>query len=396
MTCFFCKIASVLLAYALSGGAASGAEEPQVIVDSNLGGEVVALNLPEGRINQGELRGLLDELNGLLAGLDEQDHRLSSRIDALATQAATERAQLRRAVEGLNDDAAALNQAIASVSAELETAMEEFETAAERLEQANRSSRDEFRQSTEALGGELDRIDQAVFSLDVARQGFAGRLTQFESLLEQRALQVDQQVLAVADSVDGVRDSVEDRYGSMQTDVFQRSLIGLAALIALTIVIVLVAKQLGSRQRSVAGELKESLNRTQEEQNRLDLKLSELLESQLNEAPAGSVEDNDFFINLADEINRMRKRFARMPADTKGIKPLGKALERLERGMEERGYEIVDMLNKPYAEGMNVKPRFVSDDSLPLGEQKITNIIKPQVSFNGKVVQVAEIEVSVG
>ena len=389
MTCSFRKIGIVLLAHALSGGAASGEEEPQATVGSGLDGEVVTLNLPEGRINQGELRRLLDELNGFLAQLDQQDHKLSSRIDALNAQAATERALLRRDVDGLNDDSVALDEAINSLSAELET------TTA-RLEQDDRSMRNEFRQSTEELSRELDRIDQAVVSLDAAREEIARRLTQFDSLLQERAAQVDQQVLAVEDSVDGVRDSVEDRYGLVQADVFKRSLIAVAALVALAIVIFLVAKRLGERQRSVAGELQESLERTQEEQNRLDLKLSELLERQLNEAPAATGEDHDFFIGLADEINRMRKRLARMPADTKGIKPLEKALERLERRMEEMGYEITDMLGEPYIEGMVVEPRFIADDSLPLDEKRITNIIKPQVSFGGKIVQVAEIEVSVG
>ena len=383
------NIAITMMVYVLLGGAASGQEAPQAILDSRTEGEVVTLNLPEGRISQSELRSLLEELKGLLTGLDQQDRLLLSRIDALTAQAATERAQLRSAVDGLNDDVTALNEAIGSLSAELET------TTA-RLEQADRSSREEFRQSTEELSGELDRIDQAVASLDVAREEIARRLTEFGSLFEQRAAQIDQQLLAIADSVDGVRDSVEDRYGLVQTDVFQRSLIGLAALVALAIVIFLVAKRLGARQRAAAGELQESLDRTQEEQNQLDLKLSELFERQLNEAPAAAGEDHDFFINLADEINRMRKRFARMPADTKGIKPLQKTLERLERGLEERGYEIADLLGEPYSEGMIVNPRFVSDDSLPSGEKRITNIIKPQVSFGGKVVQVAEIEVSVG
>lgn len=383
------------MTFVLSGGAATGQEAPQSILDST-DGEVITLNLPDGRINQDELGRLLNELNLVLTRLDEQDRRFSSRIDALTAQAANERAELRRAVDDLDADAAALNEAIAFVSAELETVMGELETTTARLEQADRSSRDEFQQSTKELGGELDRIDQAVNSLDVAREGLSERLAQFERVLEQRALQVDQQVLALADSVDGVRNSVEDRYGLVQTDVFQRSLIGLAALGALAIVIFLVAKRLGARQRSAAGELQESLDQTQEEQNQLDLKVSELLERQLNEAPSAAGEDHEFFINLADEINRMRKRFARMPADTKGIKPLEKTLERLERGLDERGYETADLLGEPYIEGMVVKPRFVSDESLPAGEQRITNIIKPQVSYGGKVVQVAEIEVSVG
>ena len=59
-----------------------------------------------------------------------------------------------------------------------------------------------------------------------------------------------------------------------------------------------------------------------------------------------------------------------------------------------KGYEIVDMLGKPYKEGMRVVANFVQDDTLPEGEQVITRIIKPQVNFNGVMIQTAQIEVS--
>ena len=39
---------------------------------------------------------------------------------------------------------------------------------------------------------------------------------------------------------------------------------------------------------------------------------------------------------------------------------------------------------------------FVTDENLKKGDQIITRIIKPQVNFNGKMVQSAQIEVSIG
>jgi hypothetical protein len=39
---------------------------------------------------------------------------------------------------------------------------------------------------------------------------------------------------------------------------------------------------------------------------------------------------------------------------------------------------------------------FKPDDAMAPGEQRITRIIKPQVNFNGQMIQAAEIEVSVG
>ena len=52
------------------------------------------------------------------------------------------------------------------------------------------------------------------------------------------------------------------------------------------------------------------------------------------------------------------------------------------------------MLNKPYVERMKVVANMVTDDSLPEGSQIITGIIKPQILYNGTMIQSAEITVS--
>ena len=43
---------------------------------------------------------------------------------------------------------------------------------------------------------------------------------------------------------------------------------------------------------------------------------------------------------------------------------------------------------------MKVVANFVSDENLKDGEQIITGIIKPQVNYNGKMIQAAQITVS--
>jgi len=78
----------------------------------------------------------------------------------------------------------------------------------------------------------------------------------------------------------------------------------------------------------------------------------------------------------------------------KGYKQLSKGIERIKDNFKAKGYEITDMLGKPYVEGMKVVANFVPDESLPEGSQIITGIIKPQILFNGTMIQAAEITVS--
>ena len=85
-----------------------------------------------------------------------------------------------------------------------------------------------------------------------------------------------------------------------------------------------------------------------------------------------------------------------MPDGTKGVQPLAKALERLEEGLQEKGYEIVELLGMKYSEGMTMQANLTIDDELEPGQQIITKVNKPQVNYKTTVIQVADVEVSFG
>jgi hypothetical protein len=45
---------------------------------------------------------------------------------------------------------------------------------------------------------------------------------------------------------------------------------------------------------------------------------------------------------------------------------------------------------------MNIQASFIFDENMKSGERMITRIIKPQINFQGKLIQVAQVEVSQG
>ena len=145
-----------------------------------------------------------------------------------------------------------------------------------------------------------------------------------------------------------------------------------------------------------------STSKLESEQLKLDEKLINLYESKLTEQKQQITNtynksiDHSLARKVSDEIIRMQKNMASMPDDTRGLKQLTKALQRIKDTFKLNGYEMIDMLNKPYNDGMKVVANFVTDDSLESGQQIITRIIKPQINFNGIMIQSAQIEVSVG
>lgn len=134
----------------------------------------------------------------------------------------------------------------------------------------------------------------------------------------------------------------------------------------------------------------------------IKLERDELIQAQAlaatnsSNAVSSDEEDHSLAIKLADEIHRMRRRIEALPEGTKGLKSLSKSLERLEEELEEKGYEIIDYTGMDYIEGMTLKARFIPSDELDDGQSVITRVVYPQVNFKDKLIQQADVEVSVG
>lgn len=165
-----------------------------------------------------------------------------------------------------------------------------------------------------------------------------------------------------------------------------------------------LGKRIKSSQTDVETQIRNTKKSLEEESLKLDSKLIEVLETQLKvqqeetkNQPIATNEkaDHSLALKVADEIVRMQKNISRMDADIKGLKPLEKGIERIQANFAANGYEMVNLLNNEYDERMNIDViNFVEDDTLESGKKIISKIIKPQVNFNGILIQRAQVEVS--
>lgn len=149
--------------------------------------------------------------------------------------------------------------------------------------------------------------------------------------------------------------------------------------------------------RKVQDSLQVAQTKMLEESVKLDNKLLEIAEKQLETVPqvtSKTEQDHSLALKVADEIVRIELNISHMDASVKGYKQLAKAVQRIKDNFSANGYEIVDMLGKPYSDGMKVTANFVSDEDLEQGKQIITGITKPQINYNGKMIQAAQITVS--
>jgi hypothetical protein len=178
-------------------------------------------------------------------------------------------------------------------------------------------------------------------------------------------------------------------------------------IIAVVLIVLFAAILFGwlrSRLISVKTELSDQIKNSsegiREEIIKLDNQVFWTLDFQKKHSNTEPIEsestDHSLVLKVADEIIRIQKNLSSMDPETKGLKQLEFAIDRIQDNFKENGYEMVELLNKPYDEGMKVSAKFKPDDTLKHGEQIITRIIKPQVNYNNVTIQEAHVEVSVG
>lgn len=95
-------------------------------------------------------------------------------------------------------------------------------------------------------------------------------------------------------------------------------------------------------------------------------------------------------LSIAGEISCMENNLYHM-GDVPGRKQLMKALERMKGVLQTEKYTIVQLLGRPYTEGMMATVTFVPDESLEEGVSMIQSVKKPQVNYQGKMIQAASI-----
>lgn len=178
----------------------------------------------------------------------------------------------------------------------------------------------------------------------------------------------------------------------------------LVTLILGGVVYWLLGKRISISRADVESQIERAKKSLEEEGLKLDSKLVEVLETKLKlkqeEKQIAQVSlsnniDHSLALKVADEIVRMQKNISRMDSSTKGLKPLEKGIERIQANFASNGYEMINLLNKDYDERMNIDViNFSTDENLAEGRKVITAVVKPQVNYNGVLIQRAQVDVS--
>ena len=189
---------------------------------------------------------------------------------------------------------------------------------------------------------------------------------------------------------------------NLRFTISRNTIYWIIAVFSIALVIAILYGWLKVRLQREKTEISDKIKNTGETLRKDFIKLDDqlfwLLESQMqfNKTDQQVAADHTLAIKVADEIIRIQKHLGSLDPEIKELKQVAFALERIQDNFKENGYEMVELLNKPYNKGMKVSAKFIVDNSLKHGEQIITRIIKPQINYKGHLIQEAQVEVSVG
>ena len=261
---------------------------------------------------------------------------------------------------------------------------------------------------TEDLNESIQSVDKNIKNLRKEYSAFVNsiglindstqqRIANLEKITNDQIYTLEQQLKAATEkSETGLS---EIKVSLTKSTVFWIIATSFAIVLAIALFL-LLSRIIKTKEKKTYQQLQVTRKAMEEEGIKLDGKLIELLENQLKireAAPRTEVveeKDHSLAIKVADEIVRIQKNLAMMDDETKGKKQLAASVERIRANFEANGYEIVDMLNKPYHEGMSASVSFKEDDTMTKGLKIISRIIKPQVNYKDVMIQPAQIEVS--
>jgi len=188
----------------------------------------------------------------------------------------------------------------------------------------------------------------------------------------------------------------------LQTSLSEKEKMGLGVISLVILLIAIVYFVIKKASEKAKRENEKKLNDIFENQisdgKKLIEWLEELSKTNLQRSPEIKEEDIDhsFAKRIANEITTLSNTLFHMDESVKGYKHLKRSLKKLETSLKSNGYEMIDYLNKEFKETMNVSASFIPDDTLEDGVSIITRILQPQINYNGKLIQAAEVQVSQG
>lgn len=101
--------------------------------------------------------------------------------------------------------------------------------------------------------------------------------------------------------------------------------------------------------------------------------------------------NNSMILDIINDLVRMRQNLDFMDDSVKGVSQLKNRVKSIYATLNSNQYDIPDLVGHSYHEGDNMIGTLELNPELPPATNRIKRVIKPQVSYQGKLIQAAEV-----
>ena len=101
--------------------------------------------------------------------------------------------------------------------------------------------------------------------------------------------------------------------------------------------------------------------------------------------------NNTMILDIINDLVRMRQNLEFMDDSVKGVSQLKNRIKSIYATLNSNQYEIPELVGHSYHEGDNMIGTMELNPELPPATNRIKRVVKPQVSYQGKLIQAAEV-----
>jgi len=278
-------------------------------------------------------------------------------------------------------------------------------------------TKEDFEKEVKSLNDRIKVLENRNAGLNVEISVLKTGLSDMKSEIDQLNRQIQANKLAINETakelgmkITETETKADQRITNVDQSLGKTTLWVVIGILSVLLISGVLYWLLNKRQKSDKSDLAARLNETKlsiEESLIKEFgKQTDLMDAQLQLIEQQKLElqskpdaepDHSLALKVAGEINLIERNIHLMDANTKGLKQLQASMGKLKDNLAANGYDMPILLGKQYHQGMKViVVNSVPDENLEKDSEIITKILIPQVNYKDKMIQIAQIEISVG
>lgn len=264
--------------------------------------------------------------------------------------------------------------------------------------------------SVQTLQKENSSLKSEIGNLNTKLSNANKSIDSLRTLTQENSSAISQTANQLSIQITTTEQTANKRIDEVGQSLSTNSLYGIIGVLSAILLSGLLYWLLSKRQKTDKTEVVEQLQKTKssieeslvqefgKQTSLIESELQLLAQQKIDSPKAENAEpDHSLALKVASEINLIERNINLMDKGTKGLKQLERSVGKLKDNLSANGYEMPELLGKQYHQGMKViVTSSIPDENLEKGSEIITKVLIPQVNFNDKMIQSAQIEVSVG